>query len=54
VHRVGRGYVARGDVRAGQQVVDALAAGYEAAPQAGLDGKRWGQSDTLCGRDRVR
>jgi uncharacterized Ntn-hydrolase superfamily protein len=36
-HRIGKGYVACGDVLAGQQVVDALAAGYEAAPQAGLE-----------------
>jgi uncharacterized Ntn-hydrolase superfamily protein len=36
-HRIGKGYVAFGDVLAGQQVVDALAAGFEAAPQAGLD-----------------
>jgi uncharacterized Ntn-hydrolase superfamily protein len=36
-HRIGKGYVAFGDALAGQQVVDALAAGFEAAPQAGLD-----------------
>src|SRR6266404_5876143 len=36
-HRIGKGYVAFGDGLAGQQVVDALAAGFEAAPQAGLD-----------------
>jgi uncharacterized Ntn-hydrolase superfamily protein len=36
-YRVGKGYVAFGDGLAGQQVVDALAAGFEAAPQAGLD-----------------
>lgn len=36
-HRIGNGYVAFGGGLAGQQVVDALAAGFEAAPQAGLD-----------------
>ena len=36
-HRIGNGYVAFGDMLAGQQVVDALAAGFEAAPDAGLD-----------------
>ena len=36
-HRAGKGYVAFGDVLAGREVVDALAAGFEAAPQAGLD-----------------
>jgi uncharacterized Ntn-hydrolase superfamily protein len=36
-HRIGKGYVAFGDGLAGQQVVDALAAGFEAAPEAGLD-----------------
>jgi uncharacterized Ntn-hydrolase superfamily protein len=36
-HRIGKGYVACGDGLAGQQVVDALAAGFGAAPQAGLD-----------------
>ena len=36
-HRVGSGYVAFGDMLAGQPVLDALAAGYEAEPQAGLD-----------------
>jgi uncharacterized Ntn-hydrolase superfamily protein len=36
-HRIGRGYVAFGDMLAGQAVVDALAAGFEAAPEAGLD-----------------
>src|SRR5258705_7478302 len=36
-HRIGKGYVAFGDLLAGQQVVDGLAAGFEAAPQAGLD-----------------
>jgi uncharacterized Ntn-hydrolase superfamily protein len=36
-HRIGKGYVAFGDVLAGQQVVDALAAGFEASPQGGLD-----------------
>jgi uncharacterized Ntn-hydrolase superfamily protein len=36
-HRVGKGYVAFGDALAGQHVVDALAAGFDAASQAGLD-----------------
>ena len=36
-HRIGKGYVAFGDGLAGQQVVDALAAGFEAAAPAGLD-----------------
>jgi uncharacterized Ntn-hydrolase superfamily protein len=36
-HRIGQGYVALGDGLAGQQVVDALAAGFESAPAAGLD-----------------
>ena len=36
-HRIGRGYVAFGDVLAGQPVLDAMAAGFEAAPEAGLD-----------------
>jgi uncharacterized Ntn-hydrolase superfamily protein len=36
-HRIGKGYVAFGDGLAGQRVVDALAAGFEAAPHAGLD-----------------
>lgn len=36
-HRIGKGYVAFGDMLAGQQVLDALAAGFEAAPDAGLD-----------------
>src|SRR5258706_5822261 len=36
-HRIGKGYVAFGDSLAGPQVVDALGAGFEAAPQAGLD-----------------
>jgi len=36
-HRIGKGFVTFGDVLAGQQVVDALAAGFEAAPEAGLD-----------------
>jgi uncharacterized Ntn-hydrolase superfamily protein len=36
-HLVGKGYVAFGDGLAGQKVLDALAAGFEAAPDAGLD-----------------
>ena len=36
-HRVGSGYAAFGDMLAGRHVLDALAAGFEAAPQAGLD-----------------
>jgi uncharacterized Ntn-hydrolase superfamily protein len=36
-HRIGKGYVAFGDALAGQQVVAAMAAGFEAAAQAGLD-----------------
>ena len=36
-HRIGKGYVACGDMLAGAHVVDALAAGFEAAPDAGLD-----------------
>ena len=36
-HRSGSGYCAFGDGLAGQAVLDALAAGYEARPQAGLD-----------------
>jgi uncharacterized Ntn-hydrolase superfamily protein len=36
-HRIGKGYVAFGDGLADQHVVDALVAGFEAAPQAGLD-----------------
>jgi uncharacterized Ntn-hydrolase superfamily protein len=36
-HRIGKGYVAFGDVLAGQQVVDAVGADFEAAPDAGLD-----------------
>ena len=36
-HRVGDGYVAFGDMLAGRHVLDALAAGFEAAPKAGLD-----------------
>jgi len=35
--RIGKGYVAFGDTLAGQNVVDAMAAGFEAAPDAGLD-----------------
>ncbi len=36
-HRIGKGYVAFGDMLAGEQVIDAVAAGFEAAPDAGLD-----------------
>jgi uncharacterized Ntn-hydrolase superfamily protein len=36
-HRIGKTYVAFGDGLAGQQVVDAMAAGFEAASEAGLD-----------------
>jgi uncharacterized Ntn-hydrolase superfamily protein len=36
-HRIGKGYVAFGDALAGQQVVDAMAEGFEGASQAGLD-----------------
>ena len=36
-HRIGKGYVAFGDSLAGQQVVDAMAEGFEAASPAGLD-----------------
>ena len=36
-HRIGKGYVAFGDMLAGQQVVDAVATGFEVAPDAGLD-----------------
>jgi uncharacterized Ntn-hydrolase superfamily protein len=36
-HRIGKGYVAFGDGLAGPQVIDALAAGFERAPEAGLD-----------------
>jgi uncharacterized Ntn-hydrolase superfamily protein len=36
-HRIGNACVAFGDGLAGQQVVDAMAAGFEAAAQAGLD-----------------
>ncbi len=36
-HRLGSGYAAFGDMLAGHAVLDALAAGYEARPQAGLD-----------------
>jgi uncharacterized Ntn-hydrolase superfamily protein len=36
-HRIGKGYVAFGDGLAGQQVVDALAAAFEAAPEMELD-----------------
>jgi uncharacterized Ntn-hydrolase superfamily protein len=36
-HRIGKGCVAFGDGLADQHVVDALVAGFEAAPQAGLD-----------------
>lgn len=36
-HRIGNGYVAFGDALAGQHVIDAMATGFEAAPEAGLD-----------------
>lgn len=36
-HRIGKGYVAFGDMLAGEHVVGALAAGFEAKPDAGLD-----------------
>jgi uncharacterized Ntn-hydrolase superfamily protein len=36
-HRIGKGYVVFGDALAGQPVLDAMAAGFEAAPEAGLD-----------------
>jgi uncharacterized Ntn-hydrolase superfamily protein len=36
-YRIGKGYVAFGDALAGQQVLDAMAEGFEAASQAGLD-----------------
>ena len=36
-HHIGAGYVAFGDMLAEKAVLDALAAGYEARPQAGLD-----------------
>ena len=36
-HRIGAGYAAFGDMLAGSTVLDALAAGYEAQPQSGLD-----------------
>lgn len=36
-HRVGRGYVAFGDMLAGPHVVDAIAASFETAPSDGLD-----------------
>jgi uncharacterized Ntn-hydrolase superfamily protein len=36
-HRKGEGYVVFGDALAGQQVLDAMAAGFERAPEAGLD-----------------
>ncbi len=36
-HRVGNGYVIFGDTLAGQSVLDAMAAGFEKAPDAGLD-----------------
>jgi uncharacterized Ntn-hydrolase superfamily protein len=36
-HCIGKSYVAFGDALAGQHVVDAMAAGFEAAPEAGLD-----------------
>jgi uncharacterized Ntn-hydrolase superfamily protein len=36
-HRLGSGYAAFGDMLAGEQVLAALAGGFEASPQAGLD-----------------
>jgi uncharacterized Ntn-hydrolase superfamily protein len=36
-HRIGKGHVAFGDGLAGQQVVDAMAAAFESAPQMELD-----------------
>jgi uncharacterized Ntn-hydrolase superfamily protein len=36
-HRIGDGYVVFGDALAGGQVLDAMAAGFEKAPEAGLD-----------------
>lgn len=36
-HRIGEGYVAMGNVLAGQHVVDAIAAGFEAAPDETLE-----------------
>ena len=36
-HRIGAGYVAFGNVLAGSKVIDAIAAGFEAAPQAALE-----------------
>ncbi|MEO7725908.1 MAG: DUF1028 domain-containing protein [Burkholderiales bacterium] len=36
-HRIGNGYVVFGDTLAGQHVLDAMAAGFEKAPEAGLD-----------------
>src|SRR5262249_42129147 len=36
-YRTGNGYAALGDMLAGEQVLDALVTGFEAAPQAGLD-----------------
>jgi uncharacterized Ntn-hydrolase superfamily protein len=48
-HRIGEAYVAFGDGLAGQQVVDAMAAGFEAASQAGLDEQLLGALE--AGRD---
>lgn len=36
-HKSGKGYVAFGDMLAGQQVIDAVAAGFESVADAGLD-----------------
>ncbi|MDB5808944.1 MAG: hypothetical protein JWN94_1066 [Betaproteobacteria bacterium] len=36
-HRIGSGYVVFGDGIAGEQVLDAMATGFEKAPEAGLD-----------------
>jgi uncharacterized Ntn-hydrolase superfamily protein len=36
-HRIGKGYVVFGDALAGNAVLDAMAAGFEKAPEAGLD-----------------
>lgn len=36
-HKIGKGYVAFGEMLAGQQVLDAVAAGFESVPDAGLD-----------------
>ena len=36
-HRIGKSYVAFGDMLAGRQVVDAIAASFEAMPDTGLD-----------------